>query len=137
MKMLLKRRYSQSGATLGELFLNGGHECWTLEDVVSPSGVKVPGKTAIPVGRYRVIIDMSVRFKRPMPHVLNVPNFEGIRIHAGNTSEDTEGCILVGQTIVDSNFIGRSRAAFAALFEKLSEAQETGEDTWLTMEDAS
>jgi hypothetical protein len=59
---------------------------------------KVPGETAIPVGMYPLILDMSTRFEKIMPHVLNVEGFEGIRIHAGNTSSDTEGCILLGWT---------------------------------------
>jgi hypothetical protein len=83
--------------------------------------VKIHGKTAIPEGIYEVIINFSSRFKKPLPRLLKVPNFEGILIHPGNTSRDTEGCILVGTT-KSKDFVGNSRAAFKTLFAKLEAA---------------
>lgn len=135
MELTVKRQPSADGATLGELLIDGEHECWTLEDVVRPDGAKVDGQTAIPAGRYRVIIDQSARFGCPMPHVLDVPGFEGIRIHAGNTAADTEGCLLLGQTHGD-NQVWQSRLAFVAFFAKLQAALQDGGECWITYTDA-
>ena len=93
-----------------------------MEDKVRP--VKIKGETAIPAGRYEVIINFSQRFGRMLPLFLNVPNFEGVRIHPGNTAADTEGCILVGET-KDAEFIGQSKLAFEGLFNKLKTASES------------
>lgn len=86
----------------------------------------MPGSTAIPPGTYAIDITYSPRFKMPLPLLLNVPNFEGVRIHSGNTPADTEGCILVGQDRLPKS-IGRSRLAFTALFAKLSRARSRSE----------
>jgi hypothetical protein len=101
--------------------IDGIWECYTLEDVERP--VKIKAETAIPKGTYKVIINQSNRFKRLMPLLLNVPNFEGVRIHAGNTNHDTEGCILVGQSR-NKNYIGQSRKAYEKLFKKMQAAKE-------------
>lgn len=82
--------------TIGKLYIDGKYFCDTLEDVVR-KGPKVMHETAIPAGTYEVILNMSPRFKKVLPRLLNVPGFDGILIHAGNTSKDTSGCILVGQ----------------------------------------
>jgi hypothetical protein len=124
MNLLLIRQTFSDLSTVGELLVNGEHECYTLEDVVR--AVKVPGKTAIPYGTYRVIINASARFKRRLPLLLNVPNFEGVRIHPGNTAEDTEGCILVG-TVRGPDVVLHSRDAFKPLFLKMDEAMRRGE----------
>lgn len=96
MKLTLYRKFLGKDYTIGKLFINGEYFCDTLEDTVRPEEEKIPGKTAIPYGTYDIILTMSPRFKRVLPLLLNVPNFEGIRIHSGNKPEDTEGCILVG-----------------------------------------
>jgi len=123
MKMILQRKWATQESTVGELSIDGKFECYVLEDVVRPAGEKVPGKTAIPAGTYRVIVDKSTRFKKLMPHILDVPGFEGIRIHAGNVAVDTEGCPLVGRTR-GKDFVSESRLAFAAFFPKLQAAGE-------------
>ena len=80
---------------IGDLFIDGEYFCRTLEDEIREQGVKVYGETCIDAGRYKVILNRSNRFKRIMPLLLNVPRFEGIRMHGGNTSKDTHGCPLV------------------------------------------
>lgn len=122
MELQVKRTDLTDESTIGELSVNGEFECYTLEDKVRP--VKIAGKTAIPVGCYEVIINFSQRFGRPLPLLLNVPDFEGVRIHPGNTDADTEGCILVGDT-KKPNFVGDSRLAFERLFGKLKAASAT------------
>ena len=122
MELHVKRTDFSEQSTIGEMRVDGEFECYTLEDKVRP--VKIMGKTAIPAGRYGVIIDFSQRFQRQLPLLLNVPNFEGVRIHPGNTSANTEGCILVGET-KEENFVGQSRPAFNRLFEKMKAASET------------
>lgn len=109
-------------STIGEMKVDGKFICYTLEDKVRSE--KINGKTAIPAGKYEIVVDKSFRFKRDMPHILNVPNFAGVRIHSGNTDEDTEGCILVGLE-KKKDFIGKSRLAFNSLFKLLSEKLKT------------
>ena len=130
MQLTLIRRPSTDAGTLGQLAIDGTHECFTFEDVVRPEGVKVPGKTAIPAGRYRVIIDLSRRFGRLMPLLLDVPGFTGIRIHTGNTQEHTEGCILVGRGFLPDR-VTQSQLAYDALFPKLQAALAGGSDVWI------
>jgi Family of unknown function (DUF5675) len=122
MKLNLVRKIFSDKSTIGELSVNGAFECFTLEDPVRP--VKIKGDTAIPAGTYEVAVTFSNRFQKFLPLLLNVPNFEGIRIHTGNTPKDTLGCILVGQGKgVDS--ISASRLAFAPLFEKIQSVVRT------------
>lgn len=116
MKLTLKRDPSSAKSTIGELLYNGIHQCWTLEDIERTE--KVYGKTAIPKGTYEVVISYSNNFKRQLPLLLNVPNFSGVRIHSGNTAQDTEGCILVGNK-KGTDRVSESRAAFNALFAKM------------------
>ena len=123
MRLVLQRGISTSQSTPGKLFVDGKFECSTLEDVVRPAGVKVYGKTAIPAGTYKVEITMSVRFKRLLPLLIRVPNFEGIRIHPGNKAEDTDGCILVGD-VPKPDWLGQSKMAFDRLFAKMQAAKD-------------
>ena len=120
MVITVKRLYKTENSTIGELLIDGVFECFTLEDKERP--VKIKGETAIPKGTYRVIINESNRFKRLLPLLIDVPNFEGVRIHSGNSNHDTEGCILVGQTR-NKNYIGQSRKAFDKLFKKMQAAK--------------
>ena len=119
-KMLIevKRFEFKDTHTVGKMYVDGVYECYTLEDAVR-NGTKVIGKTAIPIGTYKLIIDASTRFKQDMPHILDVPDFTGVRIHAGNTSADTDGCILLGSTWAGKDFIGNSKIAYKKFFDKL------------------
>ena len=125
MKLQVIRNCGET-CTIGKLFVDGVFECYTLEDVVRPEGEKVFGETAIPYGEYDVTITYSPHFQRDLPLLLSVPNFEGVRIHPGNTAADTEGCLLVGESR-DSTSIHNSRAAFDALFPKIRDAINAGE----------
>lgn len=106
MKLQLKRIALRDTYTIGKLYVDGVYFCDTLEDKVrdiNKNGifdngeVKVKGETAIPYGKYEVVWAYSPRFKRYTPRLLNVNSFSGVLIHAGNTSKDTDGCILLGQ----------------------------------------
>ena len=95
MKVEVKRCFKGAEYTIGHLYIDGAYFCDTLEDTVR-NGVKIPGKTAIPAGAYKVKKTMSPRFKTVLPEILNVPGFTGVRIHSGNTAKDTDGCLLLG-----------------------------------------
>lgn len=106
MKITLKRIALKDTYTIGKLYINGEYFCDTLEDKVrdlNKNGVfdngekKIYGETAIPYGTYNVKWTYSNKFKKYMPLIENVPSFAGIRIHAGNSSADTQGCVLVGE----------------------------------------
>ncbi|MCB4811708.1 DUF5675 family protein [Methylovorus menthalis] len=141
MKIFIARQ-KMEGFTPGRLYIDGDLECFTLEDQFRESegwlidSWKIHGKTAIPRGTYQVVITYSNRFKRQLPLLLDVPGFEGIRIHTGNTTADTEGCILVGAD--DGNWqdawLGSSKIAFNKLFPKIQMALGRGEKVWLTVE---
>lgn len=94
---------------------------------------KVYGESAIPYGRYKVVVNMSPRFKRELPLLLDVPHFEGIRIHRGNTDKDSSGCILVGENKVKGKVIN-STPYEQKIVAILKEAQDKGEDIWITIE---
>lgn len=117
MELRLQREPSIEGCTIGRLYVDGMFECWTLEDVVRP--VKIAGQTAIPAGHYTVTMTKSRRFQRVLPLVNAVPGFEGIRMHAGNTAADTEGCILVGRERNGAKALISSRAALESLLPRL------------------
>lgn len=123
MKLKLERIYKAPTYTIGKLYIDGKLFCDTLEDVVRPDGVKVYGETAIPSGTYKVILNMSNRFKRIMPLLLNVPNFEGIRIHEGNSAADSSGCLLVGKNTVKGK-VTDSKKTFAELMSVLKLAKD-------------
>jgi hypothetical protein len=119
MKLTVQRTHGTKGFTAGELSIDGEYFCDTMED--EERAEKIAGETAIPLGHYKVIIDMSIRFKRLMPLILNVPNFAGVRIHNGNTPKDTEGCILVGESL-RPDFVGHSVVTFQMLMARLNDA---------------
>lgn len=118
-----------------------GQTLFTLEDRVPADGVKVAGKTAIPAGTYRVILTWSPRFKRVLPLLVGDEAFEkawsGVRIHAGNSHHDTEGCILVGETQHGPDQIGDSANAMRHLMHWMMTAEKRGIPITLEIKDAN
>lgn len=145
MNLRLVRQIFTAQSTIGQLYVNGTFQCWTLEDIdreltsdMPPdmiAGVKVHGRTAIPRGTYRVVVDYSQKYERNMPRLLSVPGFTGIRIHSGNNQFHTEGCILVGVSHGE-NEIYNSRQAYRALFNRINPAHVTGETIFISVEKA-
>lgn len=124
MHILVQREPSKNGATLGKLYINGKFFCDTLEDEIREiPGMEVAkwkeyGRTAIPVGMYEVTLEKSPRFGPDTMTVNGVHGFDYIRIHAGNTADDTHGCLLVGVREGEDKII-RSRLTLAALKQRV------------------
>ena len=107
MEILVKREYKKKYYTIGKMYINGEYFCDTLEDtdrgleqgmsLSELKELKEYGKTAIPRGEYAISVTFSNRFQKNLPQLMDVPAYEGVRIHSGNTHEDTEGCILLGK----------------------------------------
>ena len=109
--------------------------CDTLEPTwrdYKNGGHKIKGRSAIPEGRYAVVISYSPKLEQWLPILLGVPMFSGIRIHAGNTSNDTEGCILVGKNKIVGQVVD-SRIWLHRLKKKIVEAKDRGEAVWITV----
>lgn len=137
MECELKRIYKGIDYTIGELYIDGAFICHTLEDKVrllNSYEDKVYGETAIPIGRYKVVLSYSNRFKRILPEVLNVEFFNGIRIHEGNHKDNTEGCILVGECKdVKEGFIYNSKKTMKKLMAILQTATDKNEEIHLSI----
>ncbi len=130
LELLLERDIKLPTRTLGKLSINGVHECFICEDAVRDS--KIHGQTAIPAGRYEIIITLSNRFKRELPILLNVPNYEGVRIHSGNHEGHTEGCLLPGKTRNDTGVFS-SVLATNNLILKIRTALNEGRKVFITI----
>ena len=142
MELLLKRIARKEKYTIGRLYIDGEYFCDTLEDtdrgLKQSDGLavcrrkKIPGVTAIPMGRYRVLTNIvSPRFGKHkqyqfcggrLPRIINVPAFEGVLMHIGNYPKDTEGCVLVGRNTV-KGAVMESTATFKRLYERLKAAE--------------
>ena len=133
MNITIQRLPSDEHRTHGDLYIDGEWECFTLEDVVREE--KIYGETAIPDGMYVITMEYSQRFGPDTLTINSVPNFTGVRIHAGNTEADTHGCPLVGQVRADASIL-QSKAALAALKPKVKAALESGEPVWLFVRNA-
>lgn len=132
MNLTVKRFLFENDTTLGMLLVNGVFEAWTTEDI--PRAVKIKNETAIPLGTYRIELTDKNRWGKVMPHILNVPQFEGIYIHAGNTKEDTSGCLLIADTLVSPSRNAGSKIAFDRLMGKLRTAWDGKEDIIIQIE---
>lgn len=142
MILTLRRIARKPGYTIGKLYIDGEHFCDTLEDtdrglrqgqsVDALRRMKIKSSTAIPIGRYKITLSVvSPRFRSwaqyksiggRLPRLLDVPAFEGVLIHIGNTAKDTEGCILVGENKVVGQVIN-STATFNRLYDRLKIAK--------------
>lgn len=131
----LKRNIFNDNNTIGELYgINNEFLCYTLEDKIRE--VKIPKITAIPYGIYKLDFTYSNRFKKKMIQILDVPNFEGVRIHTGNTEKDTEGCILVGQKVLNkqNNYsIYESKLALEKIEKYVKDLFSKNIDLWLNI----
>lgn len=150
MELRLKRIARRENYTIGRLYVDGERFCDTIEDKDRGLSQKLPisvnkakkkqGITAIPVGRYRVTLDIvSPRFSKKtayqfcggrLPRLINVPAFDGVLIHIGNTARDTEGCILVGENKAVGKVLNSTKT-FRALYDVLSKAKD---EIYITIE---
>jgi hypothetical protein len=111
MKIEVLRKPSKLDYMEGVMLLDGILFGLTIEDCRRPNGVKVAGETAIPAGSYVVTVEPSPRFQKDLPKINNVPGFEGVLIHGGNSALDSHGCILVGTTYIKPGTIAGSLSA--------------------------
>ena len=142
MKLLVDRFYKGPKYTIGRLYIDGQYVCDTLEDkdrkltqTMSLEEIKkkkVYGQTAIPTGTYNVIVNNSPKFKRNLPRLLNVPGYDGILIHRGNTHADSAGCILVGENKLVGKVINSTKYE-KLITELLTAAQNRNEEIIITI----
>lgn len=142
LNILVERKWKKQDYTIGKMFVDGDFLCNTLEDTdrglkssMSPSEIakkKVYGQTAIPTGKYQVVLAWSNKFKKQMPLITRVPGYSGVLIHTGNTNKDTLGCILVGKNDVVGR-VSNSRYWFGILYPKIKEAIARGNKVWITI----
>lgn len=148
MKLKLDRKYRKDTYSIGILYINGVRFCETVEDkdrglkqtdpISKIKSVKVYGETAIPTGTYKISMDIvspkyaAVTFYKQlcggkMPRLMDVPGFEGILLHPGNTALDSYGCILPGKNKIKGG-VTQSRDTFRALYNKMEIAHKKGEE---------
>lgn len=126
MIVTVTRQVFTSNSTIGSLFINGAFMCFTLEDEdkLAKGVPKAFGTTAIPMGEYDLQVTRSNRFSAIakkdvyLPLLVNVPGFEGVRIHSGNDSTHTEGCVLLGM-VRNADTIGMSRIAMQKFMDAI------------------
>ena len=151
MELILERIAKRKTYTIGHLYMlhqvideySTGEAKEYLCDTLEPTwrdyangAYKVKGKSAIPEGRYSVVISYSPKFKKWLPILLGGPEFnkqwQGVRIHAGNTENHTQGCILVGENKIVGRLLN-SCNTLLDLKQKMVEAKGRGEAIWLTI----
>lgn len=140
MQIKVKRFEFGTTYTIGKLYIDDVYKCFTLEDkyrevAATPVGQwKVKGKTAIPTGTYKVTYEWSRHFNGMRPRLNNVPGYEGVLIHTGNTDADTEGCILVGSTWPGTSFVSGSKIAYDSIVPFIIGAIDKNEEVFITVE---
>ena len=134
MDVTIWRKYREQGFTISRVYIDGVFFCHILEDedrglmqsmsVGEIMNIKLAGRTAIPVGNYKIVRQYSPRFKRVLPSILNVKGFSGVRMHAGNTSKDTDGCPLFGDADENNirDWVSNSRKRYNAFDAMLQTA---------------
>lgn len=140
MELTLKRKVYAATFTLG-MMVFGGFQYYSVEDTVRPLSDctrttcvgKIDGVTAIPAGRYEIKDTYSPRFKKNMLELQNVPGFQGIRVHPGNTAQDTEGCILLTAKPTPTGGT-ESRKAMEQFNKDVRAILARGERVWITIE---
>lgn len=153
-KMKLKddRAWRKDTYTIGKFFVNGIRHSESLEDKdrglnssMSKAEIisrKVYGKTAIPTGTYKVVLSVSPKFKNRawaakygglVPEILNVPGFEGIRIHPGTDENSTSGCILVGENKVKGGLVNSTKKYYELMDKYLVPAWSRKEEITITI----
>lgn len=139
MNLTLKRLNLTPNYTEGELYVNSVYFCKTLEDTnrdlnkngqFDNSEKKVYGETCIPYGKYKIILSYSPKFKRELPEILEVPDFQGIRIHRGNKISDTLGCVLCGEK-VKNGYLSNSTPYEIKLVELFKQAKSRNEESFI------
>lgn len=143
MRITLKRISKKDTYTIGKLYIDNNYFCDTLEDkdrnlyqfnpVDTIMSIKVKGHTAIPKGLYEIMWTYSNRFKRYTPQIMNVPGFDGIRIHSGNTDADTEGCVLLGLNKVVGRVIN-SRVTCDKFYDIIEKEIKNKKEVWIQIE---
>ena len=142
MELFIDRKWKKDAYTIGDFYVDGVWFCNSLEDrdrgicqgdtLSRIKYMKVFGETAIPTGRYRVVMTKSPKFGRVLPEVLDVPGFTGIRIHNGSYPKDTEGCPLVGRNTA-KGMLTDSRVTTERLCNLINQAIGSGQEVWLTV----
>ncbi len=143
MRIIVRRIAKKLTYTIGKMYIDGKYFCDTLEDkdrgltqsmpLAEIKRIKAPGETAIPAGTYDVIVNKSPKFKRNLPRLINVPGFEGILIHRGNSDKDSAGCVIVGENKVVGKVIN-STPYELKLTELLAKTQNNKESITITIQ---
>ena len=140
MEILVKDPIKTDTSAISKMYIDGVFTCNVLEDTVRAAGVKMFGKTAIPAGRYQIVITKSERFSKIrgkttfLPLLIAVPGFEGVRIHTGNKPEDTEGCLILGKYSPSTkNWVSSSVIEFSKVFPKMQAALDAGQKIFITI----
>ncbi len=143
MELKLNRKFLGATYTIGDLFIDGEYYCNTIEDKVrdlnkdgdllDEGESKVYGETAIPYGTYKIIVNLSPKFNRELPRLLDVPHFEGILIHRGNTAKDSAGCVILGENKIKGKVIN-STSYEIDLVKRMKAAIAKGEEITIKIE---